>query len=152
MGVFWGGSVGNEPDREKIGLFIGARTETPDWLPSFADAMADRLDTTLEWFPWLDIDWRSGTPAICIGTPSPGPAPYGFLSLSDLKKHVFHLGYDATDFYLSTRDEGEPVRQAKIEQIAQLLSDGGAPSIVARMRAHATSVEAQVLDALNGLR
>ncbi|MEU7145426.1 polysaccharide pyruvyl transferase family protein [Nocardia sp. NPDC046473] len=178
---------------DTIGVFVGARTPVPNWLPDFWNAISDRLGARLEWFPWLDDKvpaeaadlatrpgdysvgdlftrlaqyrlvitdtyhlcinaWRSGVPAICIGAPEPGPAPYGFLSVSNLKKHVFYLAYNATDFYLSTVDEGEAARVEQIKRIATLIEDGGAASITERMRQHADEAEKQLTGALHALR
>ncbi len=44
--------------------------------------------------------WRTGTPAICIGSSDSAHAP--LISLRDNKKHVFFSMYDALDFYVET--------------------------------------------------
>ncbi|QIS14250.1 polysaccharide pyruvyl transferase family protein [Nocardia arthritidis] len=176
-----------------IGVFVGSRTDTPNWLPELWQALSDRLGARPEWFPWFDADlppeaaelprrsgdyrlgdlftrlsryrlvitdtyhlcinaWRSGVPAVCIGAPEPGPAPYGFLSVSNLKKHVFYLAYNATDFYLSTLDEGAQTRRDRVERIATLIENGGAAAITARMAQHAAEAEKQLVDTLHSLR
>lgn len=80
--------------------------------------------------------WRSGTPAVCIGSPQPAETPTGVLTLNDLKKHIFHLSYDAGDFYIPTeRGKGDQWK-VRLERVAQLL-DRGYESVVDRIRLHA---------------
>ncbi|GAP47042.1 uncharacterized protein SAZU_1779 [Streptomyces azureus] len=163
------------PDGGAIGVFLGARTQIPEWLPAFCQDLSERLGAPLEWLPWFDRDipapvghiaprpgrhtigdlvavlpryrlvitdtyhlsvnaWGAGTPAVCVGAPEPTPKTHDdYLTLSDVKKHVFHMAYDATDFYLSTQ-EG---RGQSTDRLVQLLEDGGAEAVAARIRAHA---------------
>lgn len=80
--------------------------------------------------------WRSGTPAVCIGSPQPGRSFGDFLSLNDLKKHVFYVSYDATDLYVSTLDDFDDQREAQFKRILQVL-EHGAESIAHRINQHA---------------
>ncbi|WP_338778261.1 hypothetical protein [Streptomyces sp. DG1A-41] len=180
------------PDGGAIGVFLGARTPIPQWLPAFCQDLSERLGAPLEWLPWFDRDipapvghiaprpgrhtigdlvgvlpryrlvitdtyhlsvnaWGAGTPALCVGAPEPTPKTHDdYLTLSDVKKHVFHMAYDATDFYLSTQEgHGQST-----DRLVQLLEDGGAEAVASRIRAHAdysatafTETLASVLDA-----
>ncbi|GAA2284500.1 hypothetical protein GCM10010234_23800 [Streptomyces hawaiiensis] len=168
----WSRSV---PEGGAIGVFLGARTPIPEWLPGFCQGLSDRLGAPLEWLPWFDRDvpaavghiaarpgsptvgdlvgvlpryrlvvtdtyhlavnaWGAGTPAVCVGAPEPTPKTHDdYLTLSDVKKHVFHMAYDATDFYLTTQEgHGQD-----LERIAGLLEGGGADTVAARIRDHA---------------
>lgn len=168
----WSRSV---PDGGAIGVFLGARTPIPDWLPAFCQGLSDRLGAPLEWLPWFDRDvpgpvshiaarpgdhtvgdlvgvlpryrlvitdtyhlavnsWGAGTPAVCVGAPEPTPKTHDdYLTLSDVKKHVFHMAYDATDFYLTTQEgHGQDV-----DRLVRLLEGGGADTVAARIRDHA---------------
>ncbi|MFE6526276.1 polysaccharide pyruvyl transferase family protein [Streptomyces sp. NPDC057794] len=174
----WSRSV---PRGGAIGVFLGARTPVPDWLPAHCQALSDRLGAPLEWLPWFERDvpaavahiparpgdhtigdllavlpryrlvitdtyhlavnaWGAGTPAVCVGAPEPTPKTHDdYLTLSDVKKHVFHLAYDATDFYLSTQEgvEGREGRERDLDRLVRLLEGGGAEAVAARIRAHA---------------
>ncbi|KJK41306.1 hypothetical protein UK15_00240 [Streptomyces variegatus] len=168
----WSRSV---PDGGAIGVFLGARTPIPDWLPVFCQGLSDRLGAPLEWLPWFDRDvpaavshiaarpgdptvgdlvgvlpryrlvitdtyhlavnsWGAGTPAVCVGAPEPTPKTHDdYLTLSDVKKHVFHMAYDATDFYLTTQEgHGQD-----LDRLVHLLEGGGAEAVAARIRDHA---------------
>ncbi|MCK8432085.1 polysaccharide pyruvyl transferase family protein [Streptomyces sp. D2-8] len=168
----WSRSV---PDGGAIGVFLGARTPIPDWLPAFCQGLSDRLGAPLEWLPWFDRDvparvshiaarpgdptvgdlvgvlpryrlvitdtyhlavnaWGAGTPAVCVGAPEPTPKTHDdYLTLSDVKKHVFHMAYDATDFYLTTQEgHGQD-----LDRLVRLLEGGGADTVAARIRDHA---------------
>lgn len=94
--------------------------------------------------------WRSGTPAICIGSPQPGPSFGGVLSLNDLKKHVFYAAYDATDLYVSTLDGMDGHREEQFERISRII-DHGADAIVTRIRQHATRSREALTSALDSL-
>lgn len=72
------------------GVFVGLRTQTPSWLPSFCEALGARLKTRLEWLPWLEIDRRT---AVRIEQ-RPGPVSFGDL-LSALSRYRFVI----TDTY-----------------------------------------------------
>ncbi|MFJ4279475.1 hypothetical protein [Streptomyces massasporeus] len=168
----WSRSV---PDGGAIGVFLGARTPIPDWLPGFCQGLSDRLGAPLEWLPWFDREvpeavrhiaarpgnptvgdlvgvlpryrlvvtdtyhlavnsWGAGTPAVCVGAPEPTPKTHDdYLTLSDVKKHVFHMAYDATDFYLTT-EEGYG---QELDRLVRLLEGGGAETVAARIRDHA---------------
>ncbi|MER5573102.1 polysaccharide pyruvyl transferase family protein [Streptomyces massasporeus] len=168
----WSRSV---PDGGAIGVFLGARTPIPDWLPGFCQGLSDRLGVPLEWLPWFDREvpeavrhiaarpgnptvgdlvgvlpryrlvvtdtyhlavnsWGAGTPAVCVGAPEPTPKTHDdYLTLSDVKKHVFHMAYDATDFYLTTVEgHGQDP-----DRLVRLLEGGGAGTVAARIRDHA---------------
>ncbi|MFD5160219.1 hypothetical protein ACFWMJ_19445 [Streptomyces hawaiiensis] len=168
----WSRSV---PDGGAIGVFLGARTPIPDWLPGFCQGLSDRLGAPLEWLPWFDREvpdpvrhiaarpgsptvgdlvgvlpryrlvvtdtyhlavnsWGAGTPAVCVGAPEPTPKTHDdYLTLSDVKKHVFHMAYDATDFYLTTQEgHGQD-----LDRLVRLLDGGGAEAVAARIRDHA---------------
>ncbi|MEU0723088.1 hypothetical protein [Streptomyces sp. NPDC006140] len=168
----WSRSV---PEGGAIGVFLGARTPVPDWLPGFCQGLSDRLGAPLEWLPWFDRDvpaavghiaqrpgehtigdllgvlpryrlvitdtyhlavnaWGAGTPAVSVGAPEPTPKTHDdYLTLSDVKKHVFHMAYDATDFYLSTQEGyGQD-----LDRIVHLVEGGGADAVAARIREHA---------------
>ncbi|MEV0322494.1 polysaccharide pyruvyl transferase family protein [Streptomyces sp. NPDC050658] len=81
--------------------------------------------------------WRVGTPVICVGAPQPAPTPQGDLTLNDVKKHVFHMAYDASDFYLSTFPDTDEVRERRIDRIAGLIEGRGAEVVAARIHNHA---------------
>jgi hypothetical protein len=70
-----------------------------------------------------------------------------YLTLSDVKKHVFHMAYDATDFYLTT-EEGHG---QDLERIAGLLEGGGADTVAARIRDHADHSAASFMRTLTSL-
>ncbi|MEU0216413.1 polysaccharide pyruvyl transferase family protein [Streptomyces sp. NPDC006265] len=168
----WSRSV---PDGGAIGVFLGARTPIPDWLPGFCQGLSDRLGAPLEWLPWFDREvpgavrhiaarpgnptvgdlvgvlpryrlvvtdtyhlavnsWGAGTPAVCVGAPEPTPKTHDdYLTLSDVKKHVFHMAYDATDFYLTTQEgHGQD-----LDRLLRLLEGGAADTVAARIRDHA---------------
>jgi hypothetical protein len=59
------------------------------------------------------------------------------LTLNDLKKHIFHLAYDATDFYVSTARSPRRTRADHFELLVELLLGGGFEPVVHRMRMHA---------------
>ncbi|MFJ5994150.1 hypothetical protein [Streptomyces sp. NPDC092370] len=182
----WSRSV---PDGGAIGVFLGARTPIPDWLPAFCQGLSDRLGAPLEWLPWFDREvpapvghitarpgvptvgdlvgvlpryrlvitdtyhlavnsWGAGTPAVCVGAPEPTPRTHDdYLTLSDVKKHVFHMAYDATDFYLTTREGyGQD-----LGRIADLLEGGGADAVAARIRDHADHSGASFMRTLASL-
>jgi hypothetical protein len=182
----WSRSV---PEGGAIGVFLGARTPIPEWLPGFCQGLSDRLGAPLEWLPWFDRDvpaavghiaarpgsptvgdlvgvlpryrlvvtdtyhlavnaWGAGTPAVCVGAPEPTPKTHDdYLTLSDVKKHVFHMAYDATDFYLTT-EEGHG---QDLERIAGLLEGGGSDTVAARIRDHADHSAASFMRTLTSL-
>jgi hypothetical protein len=167
------------PDSGAIGVFLGARTAIPTWLPDFCHGLSDRLGALLEWLPWFDRDtppqlghirkrpgnhtvgdllavlphyqlvitdtyhlcvnaWGAGTPVVCVGAPGPAPvADDGYLSLADTKKHVFHLAYDAADFYLSTLPDTQEAHDRRADRLVHLVEGGGAAAITARIHKHA---------------
>ncbi|MCT9080420.1 polysaccharide pyruvyl transferase family protein [Streptomyces fulvoviolaceus] len=167
------------PDGGAIGVFLGARTEIPTWLPDFCQGLSDRFGAPLEWLPWFDRDipsqagpiaarpgaptvgdlvsvlsryrlvitdtyhlcvnaWGAGTPVVCVGTPEPVPTTDDdYLTLSDVKKHVFHMAYDATDFYLSTLPDTREAHQRRADRLVHLVEGGGADAVAARIREHA---------------
>ncbi|MGK5696139.1 hypothetical protein ACSNOJ_25160 [Streptomyces sp. URMC 128] len=180
------------PDGGAIGVFLGARTPIPEWLPAFCQDLSERLGTPLEWLPWFDRDvpapvghiaqrpgrhtigdlvrvlpryrlvitdtyhlavnsWGAGTPAVCVGAPEPTPKTHDdYLTLSDVKKHVFHMAYDATDFYLSTQ-EGHRQSIDLLDRLVPLLEGGGAEAVAARIRAHADYSATAFTEALTSL-
>jgi hypothetical protein len=184
------------PDGGAIGVFLGARTQIPEWLPAFCQDLSERLGAPLEWLPWFDRDvpapvghiaqrpgrhtvgdlvgvlpryrlvitdtyhlavnsWGAGTPAVCVGAPEPAPKTHDdYLTLSDVKKHVFHMAYDATDFYVSTLPDTREGHERRIDRLVRLVEGGGAEAVAARIRAHAdysatafTETLASLLDA-----
>ncbi|MCS0605364.1 polysaccharide pyruvyl transferase family protein [Streptomyces sp. LP11] len=181
------------PDDGAIGVFLGARTEIPEWLPAFCRALSDRLGAPLAWLPWFDREipadfgpvarrpgtptagdllqslsryrlvitdtyhlcvnaWGAGTPVVCVGAPQPAPTTDDdYLTLSDLKKHVFHLAYDATDFYLSTRPDTPEAHERRAAGIVRLVTGGAADAVGARTRRHASASEAAFTGALTSL-
>lgn len=182
----WSRSV---PDGGAIGVFLGARTPIPDWLPGFCQGLSDRLGAPLEWLPWFDREvpppvrhiatrpgnptvgdlvgvlpryrlvvtdtyhlavnsWGAGTPAVCVGAPEPTPKTHDdYLTLSDVKKHVFHMAYDATDFYLTT-EEGHG---QDLDRLVRLLEGGGAETVAARIRDHADHSASSFIRTLTSL-
>ncbi|MBB4715593.1 polysaccharide pyruvyl transferase family protein [Streptomyces luteogriseus] len=182
----WSRSV---PDGGAIGVFLGARTPIPDWLPGFCQGLSDRLGAPLEWLPWFDREvppavshiaarpgnptvgdlvgvlpryrlvvtdtyhlavnsWGAGTPAVCVGAPEPTPKTHDdYLTLSDVKKHVFHMAYDATDFYLTT-EEGYG---QDLDRLVQLLEGGGAETVAVRIRDHADHSASSFIRTLTSL-
>ncbi|EST19242.1 polysaccharide pyruvyl transferase family protein [Streptomyces roseochromogenus] len=162
-----------------IGVFLGARTPIPGWLPGFCQSLSDRFGAPLEWLPWFDRDipsqvghiqtrpgahtigdlvrvlsryrlvitdtyhlcvnaWGSGTPVVCVGAPEPRPTTDDdYLTLSDVKKHVFHMAYDAADFYLSTLSDTREAHARRAGRIVRLVEGGGADAIAARIHEHA---------------
>ncbi|MEU0856155.1 hypothetical protein ACFYMX_21850 [Streptomyces griseofuscus] len=167
------------PDGGAIGVFLGARTKIPDWLPGFCQGLAERLDAPLEWIPWFDgaaprqvghlptrpgdptvgdllgvlpryrlvitdtyhlcvNAWGAGTPVVCVGAPEPVPTTdRDYLTLSDVKKHVLHMAYDATDFYLPAVADSPEGHERRAERIVRLVEGGGAAAVAERIRAHA---------------
>ncbi|MFF9770625.1 polysaccharide pyruvyl transferase family protein [Streptomyces sp. NPDC014636] len=167
------------PEGGAIGVFLGARTPIPEWLPAFCQGLSDRFGAPLEWLPWFDRDvparvghiptrpgdrtvgdlvkvlpryrlvitdtyhlcvnaWGAGTPVVCVGAPEPRPTTDDdYLTLSDVKKHVFHMAYDATDFYLSTLTDTPQAYERRADLFAHLVEGGGADAVAARIRDHA---------------
>ncbi|MFF5404227.1 polysaccharide pyruvyl transferase family protein [Streptomyces misionensis] len=167
------------PEGGAIGVFLGARTEIPDWLPGFCQGLADRFGAPLEWVPWFDRDvpprvehiarrpgdptvgdligvlpryrlvvtdtyhlavnaWGAGTPVVCVGAPEPVPTTDDdYLTLSEVKKHVFHMAYDAADFYLTTVPDSPEGHARRADRIVRLVEGGGAAAVAARIREHA---------------
>jgi hypothetical protein len=167
------------PDGGAIGVFLGARTKIPAWLPDFCRGLADRFGAPLEWLPWFDRDippsvahiptrpgdhtigdlvnvlpryrlvitdtyhlcvnaWGAGTPVVCVGAPEPVPTTQDdYLTLSDVKKHVFHMSYDAADFYLSTLPDTPASLTHRTDRLAHLVDGDGATAITTRIRTHA---------------
>ncbi|CAK7287764.1 polysaccharide pyruvyl transferase family protein [Streptomyces misionensis] len=167
------------PEGGAIGVFLGARTKIPDWLPGFCQGLAERFDAPLEWVPWFDRDvppqaehiarrpgdptvgdligvlpryrlvitdtyhlavnaWGAGTPVVCVGAPEPVPTTDDdYLTLSDVKKHVFHMAYDAADFYLTTVPDSPEGHERRADRIVRLVEGGGAAAVAARIREHA---------------
>ncbi|MFJ9927188.1 MULTISPECIES: polysaccharide pyruvyl transferase family protein [Streptomyces] len=167
------------PQGGAIGVFLGARTEIPDWLPGFCQGLAERFGAPLEWVPWFDRDvppraehiarrpgdptvgdligvlpryrlvvtdtyhlavnaWGAGTPVVCVGAPEPVPTTDDdYLTLSDVKKHVFHMAYDAADFYLTTVPDSPEGHARRADRIVRLVEGGGAAAVAARIREHA---------------
>ncbi|MFE1247414.1 hypothetical protein [Streptomyces sp. NPDC058735] len=182
----WSRSV---PEGGAIGVFLGARTPVPAWLPATCQELSDRLGAPLEWLPWFDREvpgpvshiaarpgdhtlgdligvlpryrlvitdtyhlavnaWGAGTPAVCVGAPEPTPRTHDdYLTLSDVKKHVFHMAYDAADFYLSTRQ----CSASDLDRVVRLLEGGGADAVAARVRDHADHSAASFLRTLASL-
>ncbi|MFS4094806.1 hypothetical protein [Streptomyces sp. AF1A] len=167
------------PEGGAIGVFLGARTPIPEWLPGFCHTLSDRFGAPLEWLPWFDRDipapvghipirpgahtlgdlvrvlpryrlvitdtyhlcvnaWGAGTPVVCVGAPEPRPTTDDdYLTLSDVKKHVFHMAYDAADFYLSTLPDTAEAHERRADRLAGLVEGGGAAAIATRIRDHA---------------
>ncbi|MGW2629139.1 hypothetical protein ACWC2K_07415 [Streptomyces chattanoogensis] len=178
------------PEGEAIGVFLGSRTEIPEWLPGFCHEVADRFGARLEWLPWFgrripapvehltvrpgertlgDLvgvlpryrlvitdtyhlavnSWGAGTPVMCVGAPQPTvPGDDDYLSLSDLKKHVFHLAYDAADFYLTTAPHTPGRLTRRIDRLVRLVEGGGAAAVAGRIHEHAERSAADVVGAL----
>ncbi|UUU19851.1 polysaccharide pyruvyl transferase family protein [Streptomyces sp. DSM 40750] len=181
------------PDGGAIGVFLGARTKIPTWLPAFCDSLSDRLGAPLEWLPWFDRDipsetshiaarpgdhtvgdlwgvlsryrlvitdtyhlcvnaWGAGTPVVCLGAPEPVPTTHDdYLTLSDVKKHVFHMAYDATDFYLSTLPDTPEAHERRIDRLVNLMDGGGADAVATRLREHADHSETAFTETLASL-
>ncbi|SER82376.1 hypothetical protein SAMN04487983_10239 [Streptomyces sp. yr375] len=181
------------PDGGAIGVFLGARTAIPAWLPDFCQGLSDRLGAPLEWLPWFDRDvpaqvghigqrpgdptvgdlvgvlpryrlvitdtyhlcvnaWGAGTPVVCVGAPEPVPTTDDdYLTLSDVKKHVFHMAYDAADFYLSTLPDTDEAHARRADRLVQLVEGGGADAVAARIRAHADRSGAAFTETLTSL-
>ncbi|MFE9450008.1 hypothetical protein [Streptomyces sp. NPDC006739] len=186
-GTAWSQEV---PDGGAIGVFLGARTEIPAWLPAFCQDLSERFGAPLEWLPWFDRDipspirhittrpgghtvgdlvrvlpryrlvitdtyhlcvnaWGAGTPVVCVGAPEPVPTTDDdYLTLSDVKKHVFHMAYDAADFYLSSLPDTPEGHRRRIDRLVHLVEGGGAEAVAARIRQHADRSEAAFTDAL----
>jgi hypothetical protein len=181
------------PDGGAIGVFLGARTRIPSWLPGFCDDLSDRFGAPLEWLPWFDRDipteagpiaarpgghtlgdlvrvlaryrlvvtdtyhlcvnaWGAGTPAVCVGAPEPVPTTHDdYLTLSEVKKHVFHMAYDAADFYFSTVPDSPQGRVRRLDRLVHLVDGGGADAVAARIREHAEQSAAAFTETLNSL-
>ncbi|GAA3140939.1 hypothetical protein GCM10010521_29270 [Streptomyces rameus] len=176
-----------------IGVFLGARTPVPEWLPAYCQALSDRFGAPLEWLPWFDRDvparvghiparpgertvgdlvkvlpryrlvitdtyhlcvnaWGAGTPVLCVGAPEPRPTTDDdYLTLSDVKKHVFHMAYDATDFYLTTLPDTPEAYERRADRLVHLVEGGGADAVAARIRAHADHSAAAFTETLTSL-
>jgi hypothetical protein len=180
-------------DGGAIGVFLGARTAIPDWLPGFCESLSARFGAPLEWLPWFERDipspvahlaprpgehtvgdllrvlpryrlvitdtyhlgvnaWGAGTPVVCVGAPEPVPRTHDdYWTLSDVKKHVFHLAYDAEDFYLSTLPGTPDALERRADRIVRLVEGGGAEAIAGRLRTHAEQSAASFTDTLTAL-
>ncbi|OLZ68852.1 hypothetical protein AV521_18715 [Streptomyces sp. IMTB 2501] len=181
------------PEGGAIGVFLGARTPIPDWLPAFCQSLSDRFGAPLEWLPWFDRDipsrvghiptrpgdhtigdlvrvlsryrlvitdtyhlcvnaWGAGTPVVCVGAPEPRPTTDDdYLTLSDVKKHVFHMAYDATDFYLSTLPDTLEAHERRADRLVHLVEDGGADAVATRIREHADHSATSFTETLTSL-
>ncbi|MER5544329.1 polysaccharide pyruvyl transferase family protein [Streptomyces sp. NPDC002589] len=181
------------PEGGAIGVFLGARTPIPGWLPAFCQGLSARFGAPLEWLPWFDRDipsqvghiptrpgeytmgdlvrvlsryrlvitdtyhlcvnaWGAGTPVLCVGAPEPRPTTDDdYLTLSDVKKHVFHMAYDAGDFYLSTLPDTREAHERGADRLVHLVEAGGADAIAARIRAHADYSATAFTATLNSL-
>jgi hypothetical protein len=181
------------PEGGAIGVFLGARTPIPEWLPAFCRTLSDRFGAPLEWLPWFDRDvpapvgdiparpgdhtlgdlvrvlpryrlvitdtyhlcvnaWGAGTPVVCVGAPEPRPTTDDdYLTLSDVKKHVFHMAYDATDFYLSTLPDTREAHERRADRLVGLVEGGAAAAIVTRIRDHADHSAASFTETLASL-
>ncbi|WP_055717248.1 hypothetical protein [Streptomyces torulosus] len=181
------------PEGGAIGVFLGARTEIPAWLPEFCASLADRLGAPLEWLPWFDRDvparaahiarrpgdhtlgdllhvlpryrlvvtdtyhlavnaWGAGTPVLCVGAPEPVPTTHDdYLTLSDVKKHVFHMAYDAADFYLTTLPDTREGHERRLDRLVHLVEGGGADAVAARIREHADQSATAFTETLTSL-
>jgi hypothetical protein len=70
-----------------------------------------------------------------VGAPEPVPRTHDdYWTLSDVKKHVFHLAYDAEDFYLSTLPDTPDALERRADRIVRLVEGGGAEAIATRLR------------------
>ncbi|MFF4576672.1 hypothetical protein [Streptomyces sp. NPDC001410] len=167
------------PAGKTVGVFLGSRTEIPDWLAGFCRKVAERLGTQMEWLPWFGCSvpepfrdlilrpgertmgdllavlpryrlvitdtyhlalnaWGRRTPVMCVGAPQPAAPKEGdYLTENDLKKQIFHLAYDAADFYLATLPYTSRVQDQRIDRLAQLLEGDGAAAIANRINEHA---------------
>ena len=96
--------------------------------------------------------WRAGTPAVCIGTPQPGAGSWP-LTLTDLKKHVLYLMYDASDLYITPGDFSRPASgRSTAARLASILADeDSTAAILARIRLHAMSAETRFLAKLDSV-
>jgi len=181
------------PQGGAIGVFLGARTAIPDWLPAFCQDVSDRFGAPLEWLPWFDRDtpaaaahiptrpgdpsvgdllhvlpryrlvitdtyhlavnaWGAGTPVVCVGAPEPVPTTDDdYLTLSEVKKHVFHMAYEAGDFYFSTVPDTPEYRARRLDRLVHLVEGDGAAAVAARIRAHADDSEAAFTGTLGSL-
>ncbi|MEU6139637.1 hypothetical protein ABZ848_04665 [Streptomyces sp. NPDC047081] len=82
--------------------------------------------------------WGTGTPVLCVGAPEPVPTTHDdYLTLSQVKKHVFHLAYDAADFYLTTAPDTPEGHERRLDRLVRLVEGGGADAVAARIREHA---------------
>lgn len=96
--------------------------------------------------------WGAGTPVVCVGAPEPVPTTDDdYLTLSEVKKHVFHMAYEAGDFYFSTVPDTPEYRERRVDRLVQLVEGGGADTVAARIRAHADRSEASFTESLAGL-
>jgi hypothetical protein len=87
-----------------------------------------------------------------VGAPEPVPRTHDdYWTLSDVKKHVFHLAYDAEDFYLSTLPGTPDALERRADRIVRLVEGGGAEAIAGRLRAHAEQSAASFTDTLTAL-
>ncbi|NEB00532.1 polysaccharide pyruvyl transferase family protein [Streptomyces sp. SID13726] len=185
------------PEGGAIGVFLGARTAVPEWLPGFCQEISDRFGAPLEWLPWFDRAvpagvahiparvpagpaertvgdllhvlpryrlvitdtyhlavnaWGAGTPVVCVGAPEPVPTTDDdYLTLSEVKKHVFHMAYEAGDFYFSTVPDTPEYRRRRLDRLVRLVEDGGAGAIAERVRGHADESETAFAGALKSL-
>lgn len=125
------------PGRPRLGDLLAA-------LPKYRFVISDTYHLCVN-------AWRAGTPAICIGSPQPGPSPDGLLSLNDWKKHVFYAAYDAMDLYLSTSMDTEEVTKQHVERIAWFMERGEFEPVVARIRQHAARSRAALTETLRSV-
>lgn len=95
--------------------------------------------------------WRVGTPAVCIGSPQPGPSQGGILTLNDWKKHLFYSAYEATDLYLSTSVDADELRRDQLDGITRLIAGDGLKPVAARIHQHAQQSEEALVRTLNNI-
>lgn len=174
IGVYLGGRTEIPSWLPSFCRRLAARLDTRlEWLPWFDVATCGTLDietraghytvgdilASLSRYRLIITDtyhlcvnaWRSGTPVVCIGSPQPvDSSAGGFRSLNDLKKHVFHLAYDAGDFYVSTARGTSAQHREHFERLVQLL-DGGFKPVVQRMHHHAERSEAALNQTLTSI-
>jgi len=88
--------------------------------------------------------WRLGIPAVCIGVEQPNiHAEQG--TLTDLKKYILYLTYQAADLYFTPAQLRAP---EALERAVSVLESSQPQAIAGRIQSHARDVKARLLTAI----
>lgn len=91
--------------------------------------------------------WRLGVPAICLGLEQPNIYSNGG-TLTDLKKYIFYLTYQATDLYFTPKQLEDP---AAASRAISVIESSQAEAITNRIQTHAKEVKKELTIAMQAI-